>query len=215
LFHPVFQGDSTFNQGGVQTTAAETRNQLLAAMLLSFPRQSTPEHCPRNEQLLLPKKVKKMLQEIKNLMLGHVSEVELVYKSKVKPSERITVREPADSYRLLLGTWDKDKIGLVEEFKVLYLNRANKVVAYMNLSRGGTTSTVVDPKLILTCALRIPVSHIIIAHNHPSGSLTPSMADEDLTQKLKIACNYHDIRLLDHIILNEESFFSFSEKGLI
>jgi DNA repair protein RadC len=168
----------------------------------------------RFNNLKYPKKTV-MLEELKELMMGQVAEVELVYRSKIKPSQRPLIREPGDSYKLFMMAWHDGKIALLEEFKVIFLNRANRVIGIMNLSSGGITSTVVDPRLILVSAIKLPACNIIVAHNHPSGSLTPSFADEELTRKLKSACQLLDIRLLDHLILNEEGYFSFSEQGLI
>jgi DNA repair protein RadC len=104
---------------------------------------------------------------------------------------------------------------LVEQFKVLFLNRSNKVICIYNVSSGGVTGTVADPKLIFTAALKVNAVSIVLCHNHPSGSLKPSRADEELTQKIKGAGNFLDIKVLDHIILTAESYFSFADEGLL
>jgi DNA repair protein RadC len=95
-----------------------------------------------------------------------------------------------------------------EVFAVLYLNKANKVNHFEIISRGGLTGTVADPRIILKIA-------IILCHNHPSGNLKPSKADEALTQKIKTAAAYLDIEVMDHLIVSEEGYFSFSDDGLI
>lgn len=147
--------------------------------------------------------------------LLHVAEVELVYKSKVKASERPVISSSADAADILRYLWEEGKLELVEQFKVLFLNRSNKVIAAYNISTGGITGTVADPRLILSAALKINAVSMILSHNHPSGSLKPSKADEELTYKIKCAAAYFDMKVLDHIILTEESYFSFADEGLM
>ncbi len=102
-----------------------------------------------------------------------------------------------------------------EVFAVLFLNRANKILHFEIVSSGGLTGTVADPRIILKKALETGATSIVLSHNHPSGSLRPSRADEDLTQKIKQAAMYLDIRVLDHIIVSDEGYFSFADEGLI
>ncbi len=102
-----------------------------------------------------------------------------------------------------------------EVFAVLYLNKANKVNHFEIVSRGGLTGTVADPRIILKIALEYEATSIILCHNHPSGNLKPSKADEALTQKIKMAAAYLDILVMDHLIVSEEGFFSFSDDGLL
>ena len=83
------------------------------------------------------------------------------------------------------------------------------------ISRGGITGTVADPRMILKKALENGATSIILSHNHPSGNLQPSKADEDLTQKIKMAAIYFDIKVLDHIIVSEEGYFSFADEGML
>lgn len=102
-----------------------------------------------------------------------------------------------------------------EVFGVVYLNRANKVNHFEIVSEGGITGTVADPRVILRKALEENAVNIILCHNHPSGSLKPSRSDEQLTQKIKQAASYLDIRVLDHIIVSEDGYYSFADEGLI
>lgn len=102
-----------------------------------------------------------------------------------------------------------------EVFAVLFLNRANKILHFEIVSSGGLTGTVADPRIILKKALETGATSIVLSHNHPSGSLKPSRADEELTQKIKQAALYLDIRVLDHIIVSDEGYFSFADEGLI
>ncbi len=144
-----------------------------------------------------------------------VSEVELIYKSKVKASERPRIRDSREAYTLLMFHWDLNKIELIEEFKVIFLNQANKVLGIFNVSSGGITGTVADPRLIFSAALKASACNIMLAHSHPSGNLKPSHADEELTLKLKNAGQFLDVRVLDHLIVTKDQYFSFADEGLI
>lgn len=102
-----------------------------------------------------------------------------------------------------------------EVFGVVFLNRANKVKHYEIISVGGITGTVADPRVIFKKALAEDAVSIIIFHNHPSGNLQPSRADEALTARIVHGAKLLDIRLLDHIIVSDEGYFSFADEGLI
>ncbi|HQV59600.1 MAG: DNA repair protein RadC [Chitinophagaceae bacterium] len=102
-----------------------------------------------------------------------------------------------------------------EVFAVLYLNRANKINHFEIISEGGITGTVADPRIILRKALEEDAVNLILCHNHPSGSLKPSRADEQLTTKIKEAARFLDITVLDHIIVSDDGYYSFADEGLI
>lgn len=102
-----------------------------------------------------------------------------------------------------------------EVFAVLYLNRANKINHFEIVSEGGITGTVADPRIILRKALEQDAVSIILCHNHPSGSLKPSRADEQLTMKIKEAAGFLDIKVLDHIIVSEDGYYSFADEGIL
>lgn len=102
-----------------------------------------------------------------------------------------------------------------EEFWILYLNNANKIIEQYQISKGGITGTLVDVRLTLRKALEVGAVSLILAHNHPSGNLNPSEADKQLTKKLKAAAESLDIKILDHIIVTEKSYFSFADEGLL
>ncbi|MEI9956677.1 MAG: DNA repair protein RadC [Ferruginibacter sp.] len=102
-----------------------------------------------------------------------------------------------------------------EVFAVLFLNRANKINHFEIISRGGITGTVADPRIILKKALEEDATSIVLSHNHPSGSLRPSRADEELTKKIIEAAKYFDIKVIDHIIVSEEGYYSFADDGLM
>jgi DNA repair protein RadC len=102
-----------------------------------------------------------------------------------------------------------------EVFAVIYLNRANKIKHFEIVSEGGITGTVADPRIILRKALEEDAVSIILCHNHPSGNLKPSRADEQLTSKIKEASRFLDITVLDHIIVSDAGYFSFADEGLL
>ncbi len=102
-----------------------------------------------------------------------------------------------------------------EVFAVVFLNRANKINHFEIISEGGITGTVADPRVILKKALEEDAVNLILCHNHPSGSLKPSRADEDLTTKIKAAAKYFDIGVLDHMIVSDAGYFSFADEGLL
>jgi DNA repair protein RadC len=144
-----------------------------------------------------------------------IAEVELVYKTSVKPSHRPVLKDSKIVYELLLQTWDKNKIQLQEQFKVLLLNRANRLLGILDAFSGGISGTVVDPRLIFSAAIKANACGIMLAHNHPSGNLQPSRTDEELTQKIKHGGKLLDIGVLDHLIICEEGYFSFADEGLL
>ncbi|MEJ6792913.1 MAG: DNA repair protein RadC [Lacinutrix sp.] len=102
-----------------------------------------------------------------------------------------------------------------EEFWIVYLNNSYKVIQNNQLSKGGITGTLVDVRLALKTALEVGATCIILAHNHPSGTLKPSKADKDLTAKLKIGALSLDINVLDHLIITENAYFSFADEALL
>ena len=102
-----------------------------------------------------------------------------------------------------------------EVFAVVFLNRANKINHFEVISEGGITGTVADPRIILKKALEHDAVSIVLSHNHPSGNLKPSRQDQELTNKIKEASNYFDIKVLDHIIVSEEGYYSFADEGML
>jgi len=150
-------------------------------------------------------------------VLNNVSEIDIVYKRKAtcRISDRPLVNMSSDAYKIFLHYWNHDKIELLEEFKVMYLNRSNRVMHILAISQGGISGTVADPRIILGVALKIAACSMVLAHNHPSGSIKPSRADEELTFKIKEAAKYFDIKVVDHLVISCESYFSFADEGLL
>ncbi len=102
-----------------------------------------------------------------------------------------------------------------EEFWIIYLNNANKIQLKIQLSKGGITGTVVDLRLVFKSAFEIAATGIILCHNHPSGTLKPSMSDINLTKKIKSGGEVLDIKVLDHVIVTEKDYFSFADEGIL
>ena len=118
-----------------------------------------------------------------------------------------------DAYDVLKEFFAKGTIALQEQFVVMYLNSGQNVLGIYSASKGGITGTVADIRLILGVALKTASTAIIIAHNHPSGNLQPSLADQVLTKKLKDAAALLDVNLLDHLIVSDAGFYSFADEG--
>lgn len=144
-----------------------------------------------------------------------VAEIELSYKSKVKPSLRPKVGTSHDAANILRQYWEDTKMELVEQFYILVLNRANKVLGFYKVSSGTVAGCYVDAKSVFVPALKANACAVILAHNHPSGSTSPSQADIDVTKKLAAGGKLLDINVLDHVILTTESHYSFADEGLI
>lgn len=142
-------------------------------------------------------------------------EITIRYKGN-KKSELKKITSSADTYQILKEMYLLDTIDWTEQMILICLNQANKVIGYYKVSTGGTTGTVCDPKIIFTIALNCAgTSKIILSHNHPSGNLQPSRADEDITRKIKDAGKLLDIQLIEHIIYTDEGYYSFCDEGLI
>lgn len=144
-----------------------------------------------------------------------VSEIKVSYQPKFKASERPKINQSKDAYNILFNNWDQGRIEMNEQFYILLLNRANKVIGMTEISSGGFSGTLVDPKLVFGIALKSCASGIILCHNHPSSNLKPSQSDLTLTRRLVEAGKLLDLLILDHIILTKRGYFSFGDEGLI
>ena len=140
-----------------------------------------------------------------------VGEVELTYKSTSKTRSEIYSSE--DAYKVLLPTYKEGTICYTEYFKVLFLNQANQVLGYTLISEGGITETCADVRVILQAALLTNSVAIILAHNHPSGSMKPSRQDMEITKQVKDAARFMRITVTDHLILTDAGYYSFADEG--
>lgn len=151
---------------------------------------------------------------MKNLSRWQVSEVKLQYSSRIKITDSPQIKSSDDAARIFWQNWSDD-LDTIESFNILLLNRANRVKGMFTVSKGGISGTVVDARVIFAVAVKALTCSIILSHNHPSGNITPSQADINLTQKLKKAGEVLDIQILDHLILTTEDFYSFADEGII
>lgn len=146
-------------------------------------------------------------------MTSHFSEVSLTYKSSKPVKDLATVRSPIDAVKILRKIWNEDTIQIREEFVILILNHSKKCLGWSLISIGGPTSTIVDVTSILKILLLGNASSAILCHSHPSGTLKPSLADKNLTKKIKKASNYIGLEIDDHIILTRDGYYSFKDGG--
>jgi|TARA_R110002020_G_scaffold103640_3_gene242860 DNA repair protein RadC len=142
--------------------------------------------------------------------MNKISEIELSYTNQ--SDQIIKVTSSLSAFEILTDNWNPNTIELQEEFKLLLLDRDNKVLGLYNLSKGGIAGTVVDVRLMMVVALKSKASAIILAHNHPSGNMKPSAQDKTITKKIMSACKFLDIDLLDHIILSNKKYYSFKDE---
>lgn len=144
-----------------------------------------------------------------------VCEVKLTYKSKIKASEREKILSAENAYKILLSVFDSETIQYKEFFKVILMNRANKVLGVCHISEDGLNETSADIRIIMQAAILGNASAIILAHNHPSGNIQPSMQDDQVTKRVKEIAKLIGINLLDHLIITDETYYSYSENGRI
>lgn len=147
-----------------------------------------------------------------NQLLYQIAEIELVYRHKIKPTDRPQITCSNDAYEIFKHQWDKNKIEFIEQAKLMLLNRNNRVLGLVDLSSGGVAGTVVDPKIAFAAALKANASSILLAHNHPSGNTQPSSQDKILTQNLIDVGRKLTLPLRDHLIITPEGYFSFADE---
>ncbi|WP_028524512.1 JAB domain-containing protein [Runella limosa] len=147
--------------------------------------------------------------------LYRVNEVEIVYKNKIPFEERIQITSSSTAYDILRQSWDDNRIELVEQFKILLLDRRHTCLGVSDIATGGITGCLVDPRIIFATALKTRASSLILAHNHPSGTLKPSEADLDLTRKLMQGGKLLEISVIDHLIVTPHRYCSLADDGLM
>ena len=140
-----------------------------------------------------------------------VAEVQISYNPKFKAQERPKINQSEQAYKIFIQQWDKGKIELLEQCKVILMNRNNRVLGLAHVSQGGVTGTVMDPKVIFSIALKANATGIILAHNHPSGNLRPSSDDLRITKQISEAGKLLDIMVADHLIVTADSYYSFAD----
>lgn len=192
------------NNGTKQQNALELAQELM-------------QHVHNNLQNLGNSSVSELMNlQIKGLgkakAISIVAALELGIRRSMVVKKKIIIKQSSD-----VAAYLQAQIGYKQKevFVVVYLNRANKIIQYEVISEGGMTGTVADPRIILKKALDHRAVSIILCHNHPSGNLLPSKADEQLTTKIKAAAGYLDIQVMDHIIVSDEGYYSFADEGLM
>jgi len=149
-------------------------------------------------------------------ILTQASEIEIHYKSKVRPSERPQITNSKDCAEIFKSIFDFNTIDYREFFYAMYLNRGNKILGVLQVSSGGVSGTIADPKIIFQGALKLNASVIIVCHNHPSGNLKPSPEDITLSRKLKEGAAILDMAVLDSLIITSaDDYTSLADEGLL
>ncbi|MAM19839.1 MAG: JAB domain-containing protein [Christiangramia sp.] len=149
-------------------------------------------------------------------MKTKVNEISIRYREKLSMKEAPKITSSQSASDLFYQNWDIDQLYLQECFKVMLLNNANRVKGILEVSKGGITGTLVDVRIIFGVALKSMTTAMILAHNHPSGTLKPSMPDRTITVKIQKAAEFLDIKLLDHLIISPYSeYFSFADEGIL
>jgi len=192
------------NNGNKTHTAIEIAMQLL-------------QHVHNNMQLLANLSVAELLNfKIngigKSKAVSIAAALEIGVRRNMAMKKKTVVKQSSDIASFLQAELGHKQM---ESFVAVYLNRANHIIRQEVISEGGITGTVADPRIILKKALDHHAVSIILCHNHPSGNLKPSKADEQLTNKIKNAASFLDIQVMDHIIVSDEGYYSFADEGMI
>lgn len=138
---------------------------------------------------------------------------EITLKYKKGDAKKFKVNGSQVAAEVMREVMNEDTLLLQEEFCVIYLNNANNSIGWQRISTGGMTSTLVDVRLLFVAALQCGAVSMILGHNHPSGKLTPSTSDRNLTQKIKDAGQLLDIKVLDHLIITDNGYYSFADEN--
>lgn len=150
-----------------------------------------------------------------NHPLYNVAEIEIHYRSSINPLDKVFLGQSDQVNELLRETWDNNKITLLEQFKILLMDVSGHCFGISDIATGGKNNCIVDPRIIFSTALKSNASNIILAHNHPSGNLTPSDADIMITNRLVEAGKLLEITVFDHLIITDKNYYSFADNGLI
>jgi DNA repair protein RadC len=147
--------------------------------------------------------------------LFQFAEIEITYRNKQPLNDRPVLNSSRRVYDLLRTAWDENKLELQEQFNVLLLDNGCRALGIFEIGMGGIDYTPVDIRLIFATALKARATRLVLAHNHPSGTLKPSNADKDLTKKIQLAGQLMDIKIADHLIITRNDYYSFADNGLI
>jgi DNA repair protein RadC len=148
-----------------------------------------------------------------SLFNSNISEISITYSCKVKAADRTQITKSDRAYEVFLEAFPS--LEHKEYFYALFLDRANRVLGVYQVSSGGITGTVVDPKILFQAALKANACSLILGHNHPSGQIQPSEADICLTRRMKQGGEFLELPVLDHIIIGQDKYYSFADDGRI
>lgn len=149
-------------------------------------------------------------------MKTKVNEIKISYRGSLQANLLPKINSSKSAADLAYSKWNKNNIELHESFKIMLLNNANKVKGIYEVSNGGITGTLVDVRILFAVLLKSLTTAVILLHNHPSGTLKPSEADKQLTQKIIKAGVLLDIKVLDHLILTPNGdYYSFADNGIL
>lgn len=144
-----------------------------------------------------------------------VCEVKLSYKPNFSLSERPQISNSQTAYEIFKAHWDEETMQFLESFKVLLLNKASRVLGLLDLSLGGMDQTTADTRVLFAAALKAGATGVILAHNHPSGTKRPSKEDLAITERISKGGDLLGIKVLDHLILTHEGYYSFKDEGIM
>ncbi|EDM35967.1 DNA repair protein [Pedobacter sp. BAL39] len=144
-----------------------------------------------------------------------IPEIKLMYNPRVKASDRPKVGNAKETYKIFIQDWNRHKIYLIEQFKILLIDKRMSVLGIVTIGSGGLDGVYVDPKMVFAPAIISGASAIVLAHNHPSGEVTPSPADIKLTNDLVTLGEILHVKVLDHLIVTRGHYFSFIDNQLI
>ena len=140
-----------------------------------------------------------------------LNEIQVSYSTPQTTKPQI--KSSLQVYEMVKKHWNPDHLELHEEFKVIFLNKGNRVLGIYDLTKGGISQCTVDVRLIFSIALKVNSSGIMLVHNHPSGNLTPSAPDTAITKNIREIGVLMNIKLLDHLIITKENYYSFADHG--
>lgn len=147
-------------------------------------------------------------------IIHNVSEVQLLYTPNVQLNTLPKITSSNEIFKILSSLWEHDRF-YIERFYCLFFNRNNRLLGFKMMGMGSQVGCAIEIKSIFQASILMHASSIAIAHNHPSGNLNPSEADLKLTKKIQEGLKIFDIGLLDHIILADETYYSFADKGML
>ena len=144
-----------------------------------------------------------------------VPEIQVSYNPKFRAVERPEIITAKDAYQIFIQEWDLGKIAYQEELKILLLNTKSRVLGIVHIASGSTNGIIADPRIIFSAALKACAAGVILCHCHPSGELVPSAQDRCMTDKLKAGGRILDIKIIDHLIISRDEYYSFSDQGIL